>query len=116
MRSIRRVLILRIGVSVSKSRIVKEPRAIHAPGSLQVVASVGSFDPGGGVSGDGVPPGSGLSIQILVTKPLRDYAADRAAFSTSRSLSAASSLQRFAIPSKNFRSSAFLVFEAYHLH
>jgi hypothetical protein len=40
----------------------------------------------------------------------------RAAFSTSRSLSAASSLQRFAIRSKNFRSSAFLVFEAYHLH
>jgi hypothetical protein len=34
MRSIRRVLILRIGVSVSKSRIVKEPRAIHAPGCL----------------------------------------------------------------------------------
>jgi hypothetical protein len=43
------------------------------------------------------------------------YTADLAALSTSRSPSAAGSLQRFAIRS-NFRSSAFLVFEAYHLH
>jgi len=39
------------------------------------------------------------------------YAADRAASRSSRSFSAASSVQRFAIRIKNFRSSAFFVFE-----
>ena len=42
--------------------------------------------------------------------------ADRAAFSTSRSFSAAILFQCFAMRSKNFRSSELLVFEAYHSH
>jgi hypothetical protein len=48
--------------------------------------------------------------------PQVDYAADRAAFSSSRSFSAAILFQCFAIRSKNFRSSELLVFEAYHSH
>jgi len=49
-------------------------------------------------------------------RPQADYAADRAALSSSRSFSAAILVQCFAIRSKNFRSSELLVFEAYHSH
>jgi hypothetical protein len=49
-------------------------------------------------------------------RPQADYAADRAALSSSRSFSTAILVQCFAIRSKNFRSSELLVFEAYHSH
>jgi hypothetical protein len=82
---------------------------------------VGSCDPGGvGVSGDG----DAARIGAYQIEPYRRnlstynraYAVDRAPSRISRSFSAASSVQRFAIRSKNFRSSAFFVFKAYHLH
>jgi hypothetical protein len=77
---------------------------------------VGSFDPGGGCRGMGCRPGRAYQFKFLDTKPLKDYATDRAAVSTSRSFSAASFFQCLAIRSKNFRSSALLAFEAYHSH
>ena len=80
---------------------------------------MGSCDPDGvGVSGDG----DAARIGPIKSKPYRRnlptcaYAVDRAPSRISRSFSAASSVQHFAIRSKNFRSSAFFVFEAYHLH
>ena len=61
----------------------------------------------------GCRPGRAYQFKFLDTKPLKDYATDRAAVSTSRSFSAASFFQCLAIRSKNFRSSALLAFEAY---
>ena len=57
-----------------------------------------------------------IPIDAREPRPQADYAADRAAFSSSRSFSAAILFQCFAIRSKNFRSSKLLVFEAYHSH
>jgi hypothetical protein len=44
---------------LSIDRHKKDPRAVNAPGvSARLLRQfAGSFDPGGGVSGDGVPPG-----------------------------------------------------------
>ena len=48
----------------------KEPRAGQLRGFYRLLPQlVGSFDPGGGwVSGDGVPPGSGLLFEILAAQ------------------------------------------------
>ena len=57
-----------------------------------------------------------IPIDAREPRPQADYAADRAAFSSSHYFSAAILFQCFAIRSKNFRSSELLVFEAYHSH
>jgi hypothetical protein len=51
----------------------KEPREVEAPGVLQVVALVGSCDPGGfGVSGDGGAAGIGpTAIRLIANFTLR---------------------------------------------
>jgi hypothetical protein len=63
------------------TRHKKEPREVQAPGVSQVVALVGSCDPGGfGVSGDGGAAGIGPTLLIQSSTLLcgsdRDHAMD----------------------------------------